>query len=128
MAEPNKTAEESIPDPSPRERRQAALAHGAVLLVFFVPLGNVAGPALAHFIWGRASPFVAFHALAATVFQVFVSLLAWGLFLFASIHGTGLDAHFAALLLPLVLHLPAAVQALRGRRFLFPLLPAWLGS
>ena len=51
-----------------RHIRQA-IAHGAVLLVFFLPLGNVAGPLLIYGLAGKRSPFVASHAGQAVLFQ-----------------------------------------------------------
>ncbi|MHC5036993.1 MAG: DUF4870 domain-containing protein [Planctomycetota bacterium] len=107
---------------SPRERREAALAHGASLLGFFLPLGNVLGPIFILLTAGKRSPFVESHALQSVVYQGFVSLLAWSLFLLAWLHHWKPDAHFIVLLLSFLPVLWAFIQAGRGRAIRYPLL------
>jgi uncharacterized membrane protein len=112
--------------PSAKEARLAALAHGSVLLVFFLPLGNVAGPGLLFWLAGKRSPFVANHAGQAVVYQALVCLISWSLYFLAFLYGWRQDAHFIALLVSLAPHLPAAFFAWRGSPFRFPLLAAWV--
>ena len=109
--------------PSPVERRAAALAHGSALLMFFFPLGNLAGPLLVYFTAGRRSVFVASHAEQSLLFQAVVSLAAWTLFLLAMLHGWRPHAHFASLLASLPPMLWASLRALQGREFRYPLSP-----
>ncbi|MHC4777600.1 MAG: DUF4870 domain-containing protein [Planctomycetota bacterium] len=111
--------------PSPREKRLAFLAHGSTLLMFFFPLGNVAGPLAFLMTAGRRSAFVASHASQAFLFQGLVSLAAWTLFLFALMHGLGPGAHFFVLLASLTPHLLGAGRALRGLQMDFPLIARW---
>lgn len=117
---------ESLANPTPREKREAFLAHGSTLLMFFMPLGNMAGPLVILLTAGKRSPFVASHASQAFLFQALVSLLAWTLFLFSMLHGMEPGAHFFVLLSSLVPHLLGAGRALRGRGVRFPFIVRWV--
>jgi uncharacterized Tic20 family protein len=101
--------------PEPWERRAAAIAHGSALLMFFFPLGNMAGPFIVYTAAGRNSIFVTAHAVRALIYQGAVSLVAWTLFALAMMHGWGPDAHFAALGLSYIPVLLAAARALSGK-------------
>ncbi|GEM_PF-2726082 len=111
--------------PSARQKREAALAHGAGLLVFFFPLGNVAGPLFVLLTAGKRSAFVAVHARQAVLVQALVSLLVWTLFFSSLVHGTGRDLHLAVRLLSVPLLLLAVFLALRGRARAYPLPLRW---
>jgi uncharacterized Tic20 family protein len=108
------------PPPSAFDRRAAALAHAAVLLVFFLPLGNVAGPWAVHAAAARRSPFAAAHAEQSLLFQALVSLVAWSLFLLGRMHGFLPGIHLLVLMAGVGPALWAAVRALQGRAFQYP--------
>lgn len=109
-------AEPRAGDPPPgRERRAAFLVHAAALLLFFLPLGNLAGPLLAYVLFGRGSLFAANHMRQALLFQTAVSALAWGFFLHATSTGGDLDLHYGVLLGSIPLFFYAAIRAGRGK-------------
>jgi uncharacterized Tic20 family protein len=103
MALSMKSAQHSTP-PSVQEKNLAALAHGSVLLTFLVAvvsggLGSVVTVLVPLFMWlwyRDRSPYVAFHALQATLFQVaglatiFVASVVLGTFLALAWVVTGL--------------------------------------
>jgi uncharacterized membrane protein len=96
--------------------------------MFFLPLGNVAGPLLVYRLAGKRSPFVASHAGQAALFQTVVCLLSWSLYFLAILNGWRPDAHFVVLLVALAPHVPAGFLAWRGSPFRFPILAGWVES
>jgi uncharacterized Tic20 family protein len=126
----NPETRNAAPDPTPRERREAALAHASALLLFFFPFGNLAGPALVLWAAGRRSAFVRSHGLQSLVYQTAVSLAVWTLFLLVVLRGGKPEVHMAALLLSLVPVAWASFTALRGKSVAYPLVSrlTWAGE